>query len=291
MISIAIQGGAMRSIYCVGAVRAIVEAGYGHQVKTIHAASAGCVSAAVLANQVSDENAPSVAEVTDILLSRLASTRFINQRRLNKIVDVDYLVETMRDVTSISCATLGGQGIVFEVAATDAYTASAEYFDVAKCENDADLVLALRATMAIPVLYPIKVTIGGRKYVDGGISDPLPALRAFRHNPDVVVAISSVPSLTLAEVADGKEARIIRYAPGISSSVRNLMLTRNPLAGAVDSLMELDSFMGARVVRISPSDPTLVCSRVETDELKLRKLEALGYSDAVKALSQLQVDL
>jgi predicted patatin/cPLA2 family phospholipase len=288
VISVAMQGGAMRSIYCLGVVRALTETPYADDVTTIHASSAGCVPAAVLANHLTKANPAGVPEMTEELIARLAVRRFIDQRRLRRIVDVDYLVRVIAEVTSIDCRSLSERGLTFEVAVTDAELGSAKYIDVTRCASDADLCQALRATMAIPVLYPPRVDIDGRRYVDGGIADPLPLLRAFRQNPDVVVAISSVPQGTLDDPAEGVEARILRLVPGISPVVRHLMLTRNPLAGAVDDLSTGTLFCGARLVRISPSDPSLVGSRIEIDRRKLLALEALGYRDGLRALDELR---
>lgn len=287
MISVAIQGGAMRSIYCLGAIRAVTETPYLDQVKSLHVASAGCISGMVLANQLTKASPMTVSDMAEQLVSRLAGPRFIDQRRVRKIVDVDYLVQVTKEVTSVSALALAKRGLVFEVAVTDAATASAAYLDVAQSGSDVQLYEALRATMAIPVLYPPKVLVQGRRYVDGGIADPLPMVRAFRHNPDMIVAISSVPRGALGTTLEGREAKIIAYAPGIESAVRHLMLTKNPLADAVDGLLDLDSFCGVRLLRISPSNPALLGSRLETDRSKLMALEALGYQDGVEALAKL----
>ncbi|MEU4447658.1 patatin-like phospholipase family protein [Actinosynnema sp. NPDC050801] len=285
MVSVVIQGGAMRSIYCLGAVRALVDSGLANRVTSIHSASAGCVSAAVLASHIADEQAPAVAETGQRLVDVLANRRFINPSRLRRIVDVDYLVTTMRELTPISVESLGSRGLVFEVGLTEAETARAHYIDIAQVATDEDLVQALRATMAIPALYPPKVLIGGRRYVDGGIADPLPLLRALVRAPKVVVAISSVPERRLARTLQGREARMIQHFPGIPATIKHLMLTLNPLADAVDRIVSHGSIGGIRVIRISPTDPALVGSRLEVDPGRLRKLEELGYTDGLASLA------
>lgn len=65
-----------------------------------------------------------------------------------------------------------------------------------------------------PVLYPPKVVIAGRRCFDGGIADPLPVIRAILERPKLIVAISSVAADELAAPAEGREANIIRLAPG-----------------------------------------------------------------------------
>jgi predicted patatin/cPLA2 family phospholipase len=287
MISVAIQGGAMRSIYCLGVVRALTESPHCDEVGSIHAASAGCVSGMVLASKLTSANSASVADMGEEMVTRLAGPRFIDQHRLRKMVDVDYLVAVTKKVTSVGVAQLMTKGLTFEVALTDAENACARYLDLANAASDEDLYDALRGTMAIPVLYPPHVVLGGHRYVDGGIADPLPVMKALTLRPDAVIAISSVATGTLGTEAVGREARILRYAPGISPLVRSLMLTRNPLAEMVDKLLDLQSFCGVQIVRVSPSDPSLLGHRLETDKAKLMALEGLGYEDGLKAFEQL----
>jgi len=291
MISVCIQGGATRSIYCIGAVRALTERRSSKDVSAIHAASAGCVAGAVLAGQLSG-SAPSDTHATmEEFLGRLAGKRFIDERRLSGVVDVDYLVDVIRDITKITPLSLASQGITFEVAATNARNAQATYFDLSRLDGEEALTKALLATMAIPVLYRLPVVISDVRYVDGGIVDPLPVFRALLHEGvRTVVAISNVPFGELAEEAKGKEKVILRVAPGISQAVRNLMLTRNPLADATETALSAGTVNGVRLVHVSPSRPELLTSRTEVDKIKLRQLEAMGYEDAVAAFDKAGLD-
>jgi predicted patatin/cPLA2 family phospholipase len=286
MVAVVIQGGAMRSIYCLGAVRALAEDIHMGQVDSIHVASAGCVSGMVLASQITSSNSSTVSEMGEQLVGKLAGLRFIDQRRIRKVVDVDYLVGVTKEVTSVTVNGLKRHNLTFDVSLTNAASGSATHLDVSGCTSDGALYEALRATMAIPVLYPPKVTIKGVQYIDGGIADPLPVMRAFERQPKVVVAISNVAKGTLGEEAVGREAKILRYAPGISTRVRSLMLARNPLADMVDGLLDRSSFCGVRIIRISPSNVALLGHRLETDKGKLMALESLGYRDAVRAFEQ-----
>ena len=288
MISLAIQGGAMRSIYCLGAVRAIVECGYASSITSIHVASAGCVSGVILAEQIADPDAPPIAETTERLLDRLAGGKFINRRRLHRIVDVDYLIDAIRDVSGLSVASLVEHALSFEVCVTDAKRVEARYIDVAKCTTDDQLYQALRATMALPVLFPKKVMIDGRRYIDGGISDPLPALHALQRQPDVVIAISSVAKPNLGRELEGSEIRLVRLLPGMAAAVRHRLLGRNPLGAAVEELTDFESIGDIRIVKIAPVDQDRLGHRLETDRGRLLALEALGYTDGMEALQHLK---
>ncbi|MEO3926525.1 patatin-like phospholipase family protein [Micromonosporaceae bacterium B7E4] len=288
MISVVIQGGAMRSIYCLGAIRAVVEGGYADRVQSIHTASAGCVSGAVLAAHIARPESRTVAEAADAFLDRLGGDRFINLWRLRKIVDVDLLVDSIDAVTSLSVKALAGRDLTFEVGLTDAHDGSARYVDLARSESDHDLYRALRGTMAIPLLYPKKVMIDDRRYIDGGISDPLPVLRAARRSPTTIIAISSVAKPNLGrELESRREAYVVRLLPNLSSSIKHLLLARNPLGAAIEDLTEYGSVAGVRVVRIAPVDQAQLGHRLETDRQKLLVLEKMGYQDGVRALDAL----
>jgi predicted patatin/cPLA2 family phospholipase len=282
MLSVAIQGGAMRSVYCFGAARALIDRGLAGEIGSVHTASAGCVAGALL---TADPDGPSATEMRTRLIEQLAGDRFINPRRLKKVLDVDLLVQAMNEVTGIGAASLKRRGVVFEVCMTDAQTGAPRYVDLSACADDDAVMKALRATMAVPALYPRQITYDGRRYIDGGVSDPLPLLRAVQRDPAVVITIASVATGHLGWELEGYEPLVVRLAPGVlSGQVKHLLLARNPLAATVESLSALPSLAGVRLLRIAPTDMQAMGSRLETDRDKLLALEELGYQDALQAL-------
>jgi predicted acylesterase/phospholipase RssA len=276
----------MRSIYCLGVIRALVDTGLAGHVRTIHTASAGCVSGVVLATYLADPQNQTIEGMRDHFLDRLAGKQFINPLRLWNIVDVRFLTETMLDVTGLSAQSLARRGITFEVCMTDARTGAPHYVNVA-AGTDNELYRALRATMALPALYSEKVKIDGRRYLDGGISDPLPILRALQHDPAILIMIASVAKSYLGIELEGSiEPVVVRFTPFVlSPNVKRLLLIRNPLGAASEALSERASVAGVRVVRIAPADQNLVGSRLQTDRKRLLELDALGYQDGMQALA------
>ena len=89
--ALAIQGGAMRSIYCIGAVRALLDSGSLARLSSVHVSSAGCVAGLLLLESGMDESR--FADMTEQLLDRVATRRFIDMHRVKRIVDVEYLVD------------------------------------------------------------------------------------------------------------------------------------------------------------------------------------------------------
>ncbi|MFF7198872.1 patatin-like phospholipase family protein [Streptomyces sp. NPDC008079] len=290
MLSVAVQGGAMRSIYALGVVRGMVDLGIHSKVGSVHSSSAGCVAGAVLAGQARADDAPDLTGLVKTFLDDLSGRNFIDSRRVTKMVDVDLLVSVIREQTGLSVASLTKHALTFEVAVTNAVTSIAEYFDLGRCTSDAELFEVLRATMAIPVLYHRRVRLRSQTYVDGGISDPLPLLRALARNPSAVIAVSTVGAGSLGHHLSGKEALVIRTAPGISAPVRGLMLAYNPLARVSEQIMVQGSFGSVPIHRVTPSDPDVLTSRTETDRRRLLRAEELGYADALAALSDCEFE-
>ncbi len=81
-------------------------------------------------------------------------------------------------------------GVECEIVATDCIDAAPEYFSVK--DDEKRLLDCLRASCSLPLLFPT-VTIDGREYMDGSITDAIPFERAFSRGCDRVVAVNSKP--------------------------------------------------------------------------------------------------
>jgi predicted patatin/cPLA2 family phospholipase len=52
----------------------------------------------------------------------------------------------------------------------------------------------MRASSALPRIYPLPVTIGGRNFYDGGQSDPIPVRRAIEFGASHIVVVRTRPA-------------------------------------------------------------------------------------------------
>lgn len=77
----------------------------------------------------------------------------------------------------------------FYSVATDCRTGEAEYFRVKDMFLDVD---AVRASASLPLVSRM-VSLGEGLYLDGGISDPIPAAKAFDDGCDRVIAVLTRP--------------------------------------------------------------------------------------------------
>lgn len=79
--------------------------------------------------------------------------------------------------------------VKMNIVATECRSGMPRYFSPKSPE---EFFLCVRASAAIPFLHP-SVLIGGHRYIDGGLSDPLPIEKALADGHDEVVVIYNKP--------------------------------------------------------------------------------------------------
>lgn len=78
----------------------------------------------------------------------------------------------------------------FRVGVTNAVTGQVEYLDGKLLDKKNTMV---KATCAIPLVFPV-VELGGQKYYDGGICDPIPVRRAQADGHDKLLIVLTRPA-------------------------------------------------------------------------------------------------
>ena len=275
--ALAIQGGAMRSMYCAGAVEGLLVT---HQLDTLThvvSSSGGCVAGlGILAAQY---DAAAYHALTETMTSRLGK-RFINLRRIRTVVDIAYLVDTMFDVYDIKPGFFD-ELESYEVVMTTA-DGSALYIDCRELSMD-ELRQALIGTMAIPVLYPVQTYWRGQQVFDGGIVDQLPVLRAIEiSNADRVIGISSVKRGQLANsLPRGSQLAVAAATYRLPPAVRHQLLTRNPLGDTTEELLDQGHYNQVTLHCIMPTNNATLVHLTELCPARLTALQQMGYNDAI----------
>ncbi len=179
--ALVVQGGAMRGIYSMGALAELEDAGLRDAFGVVVGSSAGAINGAFfLAGQANLG--------LQIYLEDLVTRRFINSRRLWRVVDVDYLVDDIirvrrpLDLDAIKAAPMD-----LLIVLTDAETGEAH---VVSTRDGHDLFEVLRATSALPALYNKRITLDGRQYIDGGIVAPVPVEQALATGREALVVMT-----------------------------------------------------------------------------------------------------
>lgn len=171
--ALVVQGGGMRGIYSIGALAALEDAGLRDAFSVVVGSSAGAINGAYfLARQAN--------AALRIYLEDLTHPRFINPKRLWRVVDVDYLVDdVLKRRRPLDFEALHAAPADLRIVLTDADTAEAV---VVSSRDDHDLHEVLRATAALPALYNKRIQLAGlngRRFIDGGIVAPVPVDQAL----------------------------------------------------------------------------------------------------------------
>jgi len=165
-LGLILEGGAMRGIISAGGVLALEELGMTGVFDEVYGASAGAVNASYfLAGQA--------AYGITIYYQDINNRHFISLGRLRKIVDIDYLFDTVipeRKPLRVK-DVLASPSRLF-VSITDAGTG--EGLLVNAQNSEVPLLTLLKASTALPVLYNRPVKVAGRDCFDGGLTNPLP---------------------------------------------------------------------------------------------------------------------
>lgn len=284
MTAVSIQGGAMRSVYCIGVLRSLLINGKLTLPIKFVTSSAGCVTG--LLALASELNVDKYKELTNALLEKMASSKFINKNRIYKIVDVDYLVDTLISLLSDSNILGKKSCITLDVSITEE-NGRARYisFNTASIDLE-DLRLALRGSMAIPIFYREKVIINTVRCFDGGIIDPLPLFRSLEGGDiRTAYAISNVPQSRMGHSMSKLETLAIRLWPTLPREVKHVLLSRNALGDATARVIKLNRFGNVSLVGFSPDPNADLGSRLNIDKTHLYTLEQMGFNDAQTILS------
>lgn len=267
-VDLVIEGGAMRVAYALGVLEVVQASELSDRVGEIYTSSAGTIAALGFVGA-------DLRPFADALLPKLSGTRFINPRRVGKVVDVDYLVEVVLSSIDIKKAFAADQAGV-TVSMVHARSGLAEYARLT-ASNAAQL---LRATMAIPVLYGRTVRVNGQQYVDGGVVDPVPVAQAVAHGNGGAIGIVLTKMMDEASASNSARERLmIRLDPRVSGPVRRLLLTKKPLRAQAQQWIKAGALRDRRLVTVVPSDPRQIVSRTCTDEAALEQFRELGRAD------------
>lgn len=102
-------------------------------------------------------------------------------------IDLDWLWDAITRDNPLDCAAAAASGVDYALVATCVRTGLPRYLS----PMAVDMLHALKASCALPVLYRGTIRVGADELVDGGISDPLPVREAYRRGARTIVVIRS----------------------------------------------------------------------------------------------------
>lgn len=252
------QGGGMRGVFSAGAIIALEALGFTEGFDAVYGTSAGAINGAYfLAGQS--------AFGTSIYYQDIANRRFIRLSRWRKIVDMDFLFdEIIAGKKRLALERIRHNRTPLYIVATDVETARETIF--CSHEDDLDLLAALKASSAMPILYHRPVSVNGRRYLDGGIVDAIPIECALADGCTDLLVVFTVPKTHRAQPAGWLERWLARRLLRPLNPALETAFCRRHEAGqrALDlALGRVRSDATVNIVAVFP-DPTSPLGRLTT---------------------------
>ncbi|WP_086980695.1 patatin-like phospholipase family protein [Vibrio aphrogenes] len=181
--ALVVEGGAMRGIFASGVLDSFLHHDY-NPFDFVMGVSAG---ASNLVGYLAEQPERSFRVITELATSR----QFFNPLRFMKggdLVDVKWLIDESNRQYPFDKDKVF-QRVPFYAAATNVETGRADYYRIT-AENH---VKALEATAALPIAYKQTPCFSGECYTDGGVSDSIPVIEAYRRGARDITVILSHP--------------------------------------------------------------------------------------------------
>ena len=187
-VSLVLQGGGQRGIFTAGVIDAFLT----HQFDPFehyYGTSAGALNMSAYVCQQYQYGYRFITQLT-------TQERFFHLMkyvRRQHHMDLDWALETalpgQDTALDMETARRHLKNRYAYACATDVDTLRPAFFSL----TEDHWLDALKATCAIPLLYPHPINLNDHRYVDGGVSAAIPAKEAFARGADIIVVIRTEP--------------------------------------------------------------------------------------------------
>ncbi len=258
-LAIITSEGGMRCAYSVGVILALVEKYHLKKPDFVIGASG---STGTLSYFVSGQ----YKSIKNIWENLLSTEKFISAYRLEKVMDIDYLVdEVFRKEDPLNVAAVKSSSIELFIMLTDVESGKPVYFS----QKEVDIFEALRASSAMPVFFNKSVSINGRKYIDGAISF---------HLEDGVALAKKLGATKIIAINNRNRSLISRLSEWM------YFLSQNKMIRQAMRRPRLDIKDDASVFLIQPLSK-LPVSTLDNNKKRLKQTIRIGYMDASRNTS------
>lgn len=266
-VGLILEGGGMRGVYTAGVLDYFNERNL-YFPYTIGVSAGACMGASYLSGQIGRNRKVNVGFVTD--------PRYISWGNLLKkrqLFGMDFIFDEIpNQLVPFDYEAFFGRKEEYVIGTTDCETGETVYY---KKEPGYDLLNILRASSSLPFIAPI-VEIGGRKLLDGGLSDPIPLRKAesdgFGRNVLILTRNDDYRK------TPNRTPWLLRRAYRAYPKLVETMLHRHKVYNeTLDYIAEQENKGNVFVIR--PQE-TLTVGRTERDPAKLDALYVQGYEDA-----------
>lgn len=288
-VALVVEGGGSRATYSAGMAAALEDHGLGGCFDAVYGVSAGSLNAAwFTAGMAREAMAPWIDR--SIMRGTIGPWRAL---RGGRVVDLAHLVEHVyvHEFPMPFATVFAGP---FHPMATDADTGASTDLRGLLTGPD-DVPRALQASSTLPVLSGPPVSLGGRRFVDGGLSEPVAVHTALAAGATHLVVLRThaasdgrAPLRSVSgEHAPAEPPSLVdtvvrrwlrRHAPGVVEPWRR----RIAKARETEALL---ADLGDRVLQVRPPVDAPAVSRTSTDLALLGRALAVGHAAACAQLT------
>lgn len=263
-IGLIIGGGGMRSAFAGGVLSGLKNLGLSDVFDLVVGVSAGApIGAYFLSDQAEDGSS--------IYTKYLARKEFIDPFRLSKIIDIGYMDRVFRKHIPLDQNKIRKSRSDFYVTVTDVNSAKGELLNMK--DKKIDIVDAICASSALPILYNGTVRIKGKDYCDGALGNGVPIEFAVRKGcTDILIVLSNSSKRKNKNVHPIERLAINLYMKSFSQDLKQAMLDRNKLYN--HSLDSISKFKNVNISLIVPDKMPL--KRMSTDKKKIEETVKMG---------------
>ncbi|MEH7238232.1 patatin-like phospholipase family protein [Bacillus sp. JJ1562] len=275
-VGLVLEGGGMRGVYTAGILEHFMEQNL-YFPYVIGVSAGACMAASYLSRQLGRNRTVNIDFINHP--NYLSFRNFVKHRQLfgmdfifdeipNKHVPYDYnaFYQSREE---------------FVVGTTDCETGEPTYFKKEDYGND--MLKVIRASSSLPFVAPI-IEFKGQKLLDGGITDPIPLIKAQQDGYSKNVVI-----LTRNRGYSKKKSNMTWFIRRSFKQYPNLvkaMETRYKRYNETLAYLDQEEKAG-RIFLFSPTEP-LEVGRVERNPEKLTNLYELGLKDASEQFDKFQ---
>jgi predicted patatin/cPLA2 family phospholipase len=276
-----LQGGGLRGAFSAGACLALGDIG----ITDFDSAFAVSASVPTLAYSLAGQ----CREGKEVWENYLATKKLVRYRSLlsgwagdyihRPVLDVHYLVfEVFRDRFPLNVARLMESPTRAYFVAMDAETCEPHYFE----KSRDGMYQIMWACLSLPGACPERPIVDGRRYIDGGVVDPIPIEKALQTGAERLLVVLTMP-LDAVITETGRlglwlTRRYFRDNPGLLGAIKK---RREVYARSLELLQELRSALSQKVYVVAPKSwPP--ADRITRSRSRIARTLAMGYEEIMR---------
>ncbi|WP_089254447.1 patatin-like phospholipase family protein [Asanoa hainanensis] len=275
-----IEGGSSRGAYSSGMAIAVEQLGLLPMFDAVYGSSAGALNGAWLLCGRAERTMHAWWDPL-IMRATIDPSRLLRGR---PVVDTRFLVHTVyTEIMPMGFQEILDSPVTFHPIATDAHSGAAvDLHD--QIHDQPSLQTALRASTAMPLLAGEPVELGGRSYVDAGVSEAVPVRTALAQRATHVLALRTKRTDELVSAPSRGERLMLsrwfaRRAPGAAEAWLGRVASRaeeERLLATHPAALQIRPPLGSARIGRTERRPHLLRAAVETGrQAALKELAGL----------------